>query len=187
MQCLYFSPFSPATRLFQRFCRTAHIKHVFCTFPTPTNIIVNNHRHYALQHMYTALASYENCCCATVSSKINMISRAKKGLRRRLSLRTAITSFFPRFHCELISIAIMGRSGMSCSKSCDCALKVLEQMVPNSLASVSLNTIRRHARSALGTWTYIANFLTREAAEDVVKKNWSHRKSQTLFDRIWTF
>src|ERR1043165_5444253 len=101
----------------------------------------------------------------------------KCALQELIEVAGHVCIFYPKFHCELNFIErYWGASKRYARENCDYSWSGLQRIVPISLESVDLITIRKFARHA---WRYMDLYkkgITGKLAEYGVKKYKSHRR-----------
>ena len=104
--------------------------------------------------------------------------QAQKGMLEELIVEAGHYFIsYPKFHCELNFIEnFWGSAKLYTRKNCDYSWVGLRKTVPLTLASVSVNEIRRHARKAQRYMDVYRKGLTGRAAEYAVRKYRSHRR-----------
>jgi hypothetical protein len=88
-----------------------------------------------------------------------------------------LSNFYLQFHCELNYIENFWAAVKRCMRdNCDYTFSRLCNVVPRTLADVSVVEIRQYARCVFRYMDAYQTGLTRKAAEVAVKKYRSHRR-----------
>ncbi|GBC21156.2 hypothetical protein RIR_jg24235.t1 [Rhizophagus irregularis DAOM 181602=DAOM 197198] len=118
-----------------------------------------------------------NCCARRVMSLEPDFLAQKGAIAEIIEKAGHKCIFYPKFHCELNFIErYWGAAKRHARENCNYSWVGLKQIVPQSLESVSLITIRRFARKA---WRYMSLYqkgIGGKLAEYAVKKYRSHRR-----------
>ena len=121
--------------------------------------------------------NHVDCCKRKIISLQPNFLAQKRILAEVIKMAGHICIFLPKFHCELNFIE---RYWEACKRyareNCNYSWNGLQKVVPKSLDSVSLITIRKFARKC---WHYMDAYkkgISGKLAEYAVKKYKSHRR-----------
>jgi len=127
----------------------------------------------------------DNCCARRIMANQPDFLEQKSQISEKITNAGHFVDYYPKFHCECNYIErFWGAAKRQVRRDCDYSFASLKSRVPQTMKSISLETIRKFSRKS---WRYIHAYskgLNGEVAAWAVKKFKSHRKISEEIEKI---